>query len=441
METKEEKIYYKQKPELSDRPKSRMKQYFNRGLTVFLVVAACILFYFLLFRLEAVSGILNTILGILQPIIFGMAIAYMLNPIVKWIDKHLIPVLEKKMEPDKAQKVSRSVGVITSLVFLVVLVYALCAMLIPELYNSIRNLLYTLPRQIEHAVYVISNFEVKGIDTNSIFKSFMEQINDSFLNWFRNDMMGQVESVMTGLTSGVFNVVNIIWDLVIGLIVSIYVLYSKDVFSAQAKKLTYALCSTHNANFLLHLTNKANEIFSGFIIGKIIDSAIIGVICFFGLSILNMPYILLVSVIVGVTNIIPFFGPFIGAIPSAILIILVDPMKGLYFIIFVVLLQQLDGNVIGPKILGNSTGLSSFWVLFSILLGGGLFGVVGMIVGVPTFALIYYTVDLVIKERLKNKNLPTSSSAYGQNSYVDNKGRYVDMDAAAKVPLETEMAE
>lgn len=441
METKEEKIYYKQKPELSNRPKSRMKQYFNRGLTVFLVVAACILFYFLLFRLEAVSGIVNTIIGILQPIIFGMAIAYMLNPIVKWIDRNLIPVLEKKMEPEKARKVSRSVGVITALVFLVVLVYALCAMLIPELYNSIRNLLYTLPRQIEHAVYVISNFEVKGIDANSIFKGVMEQINDSFLNWFRNDMMGQVESVMTGLTSGVFNVVNIIWDLVIGLIVSVYVLYSKDVFSAQAKKLTYALCSTHNANFLLHLTNKANEIFSGFIIGKIIDSAIIGVICFFGLSILNMPYILLVSVIVGVTNIIPFFGPFIGAIPSAILIILDDPMKGLYFIIFVVLLQQLDGNVIGPKILGNSTGLSSFWVLFSILLGGGLFGVVGMIVGVPTFALIYYTVDLVIKERLKNKNLPTSSSAYGQHSYVDNQGRYVDTDAAAKAQMETETTE
>ena len=148
---------------------------------------------------------------------------------------------------------------------------------------------------------------------------------------------------------------------------------------------------------------KSNSIFGGFIIGKIIDSAIIGVLCFIGVSLLNMPYALLVSVFVGVTNVIPYFGPFIGAIPSAILIMIVDPMKGLYFIIFILLLQQLDGNIIGPTILGDSTGLSAFWVLFSILLFGGLFGVVGMIIGVPTFAVFYYVVKLFITQKLEEK--------------------------------------
>lgn len=179
---------------------------------------------------------------------------------------------------------------------------------------------------------------------------------------------------------------------------------------------------------LLHLTIKSNEIFGGFIIGKIIDSAIIGVLCFVGLSMLKMPYTLLVSVIVGVTNVIPFFGPYIGAIPSAVLIMLTDPKMGIYFILFILVLQQLDGNVIGPKILGDSTGLSAFWVVFAILLGGGLFGVIGMILGVPTFAVIYYIINMLINHMLEKKKLPIDTAAYGEMSYVDADGTYVHSD-------------
>ena len=179
---------------------------------------------------------------------------------------------------------------------------------------------------------------------------------------------------------------------------------------------------------ILHLTIKSNEIFGGFIIGKIIDSAIIGVLCFIGLSLLDMPYTMLVSVIVGVTNVIPFFGPYIGAIPSAILILLSDPRMGIYFIIFILCLQQLDGNIIGPKILGDSTGLSAFWVVFSILLGGGLFGFLGMILGVPTFAVIYYIVNMIVNNRLERKKLPTNTDCYDKFSYVDSDGTYVHSD-------------
>ena len=223
--------------------------------------------------------------------------------------------------------------------------------------------------------------------------------------------------------------------MLIGVIVSVYILYSKEIFARQCKKAVYALFRADRANMVLHITTKSNEIFGGFVIGKILDSAIIGllcfigltigVICFIGLSILNMPYTMLVSVIVGVTNVIPFFGPYIGAIPSTILIALEDPMKGVYFLIFILVLQQFDGNILGPKILGNSTGLSAFWVVTSILLGGGLFGFVGMVMGVPTFAVIYYIVDMILDNKLKKKKLPVRSDSYDEWSYVDSSGEYI----------------
>ena len=426
---KDEAVYYEKQPEFTKRKKnSKLRQYINRGMSAFIVVTMSILFYFLLFKFEMVKNLLVEIATILRPIIAGLVIAYLLNPIVKTVDKNLLPFMEKRMEPEKAKKTVRSIGIVLSLVFLVLLVYALCAMMLPELYRSIRNLIYSLPRQINNAMDAINNFEVNGFAASNVIGNIVEEGNEMFQNWFRNDMMDQINGFMSGLTIGVVNILSAAFDILIGLIVSVYVLSSKDSFSSHCKKMTYAFLPTEKANLLLHITAKSNEMFSGFIIGKIIDSAIIGVLCFISLTILKMPYTLLVSVIVGVTNVIPFFGPFIGAIPSAILILLAEPMKGLYFIIFVFLLQQLDGNVIGPKILGDSTGLSSFWVIFAILFCGGLFGVPGMIVGVPLFAVIIYIVEMITAEKLKDKKLPTNVDAYGQRSYVDNNGKYVNMD-------------
>ena len=166
-----------------------------------------------------------------------------------------------------------------------------------------------------------------------------------------------------------------------------------------------------------------HKVFGGFIIGKIVDSIIIGILCFLGLSVMNMPYTLLVSVIVGVTNVIPFFGPFIGAIPSALLILLVSPIQCLYFLIFILVLQQFDGNILGPKILGDTTGISSFWVLFSILLFGGLLGFVGMIVGVPIFAVFYRLLGDFINGLLEKKDLPVQTSQYDNLETVEEKDK------------------
>ncbi len=218
--------------------------------------------------------------------------------------------------------------------------------------------------------------------------------------------------LVTGISLSVMNVINIVKNLLIGLIVAIYVVNSKETFISQAKKITYSILPEPNAAFVIDQFRLAHRMFGGFIIGKMIDSLIIGVICFVGMSILNIPYVMLVSVIIGVTNIIPFFGPFIGAIPSALLILLANPLKSLYFLVFVLVLQQFDGNILGPKILGDSTGLSSFWVLFSILLFGGLWGFIGMVIGVPLFAVIYHLIRLTVNHFLRKKELSTVTEEY-----------------------------
>ena len=420
--------YYDRSPRFGNNGPSRIRQEFSRGMTYFLVIAACVLFYFALLRMDFISAAVVRVIEVLKPILYGMVIAYLLNPVIKFVDRLLVPCLERKLEHRKARKLSRSIGVVLAILFLLSLISALCNMMIPELYKSISDLISTLPGQIGDLINKLNQLLSDHSTTSEMIKNVLEEGTEALMNWLRTDLLRQMNTVMSNLTVGVINVFSEFVNVVIGLIVSVYVLFSKEKLSAQCKKTVYALMKTDHANMLLHLTRKSNEIFGGFIIGKIIDSAIIGVLCFIGLSLLRMPYALLVSVIVGVTNIIPFFGPYIGAVPSAVLIMLAEPKKGLYFIIFILVLQQIDGNVIGPKILGNSTGLSALWVIVSILLGGGLFGFVGMIMGVPTFAVIYYVASMIINQRLEKKNLPLTTIHYGAKSYVDESGEFVGDD-------------
>lgn len=418
--------YYINQPNFGDQGPSKLRQQLNRGMTAFVVIILCMLCFFVLLRMDDISKVLKLIFNILRPIIYGLAIAYLLNPIVKTVERYLKPWVEKRFPNfKKTQKLCRGIGIAAALVVMLAVISALFNMLIPELYKSIRNLALTLPGQINEALRNLTVLMSQDTTLGKFFTTFLTEATTFFQNWMRTDLLSQVNDFMSHLTEGVFNVVNEVMNAVIGIIVSVYVLYSKEKFSMQSKKIIYALFKPSHANMILHLSIKSNTIFGGFIIGKIIDSAIIGVLCFVGLSILDMPYTVLVSVIVGVTNVIPFFGPYIGAIPSAILIMLSDPKMGIYFILFILVLQQLDGNVIGPKILGDSTGLSAFWVMFSILLGGGLFGFVGMILGVPTFAVFYYIVNMLINNKLEKRKLPIETDCYDKMSYVDSDGTYV----------------
>lgn len=418
--------YYINQPNFGDQGPSKLRQQLNRGMTAFVVIILCMLCFFVLLRMDDISKVLKLIFNILRPIIYGLAIAYLLNPIVKTVERYLKPWVEKRFPNfKKTQKLCRGIGIVAALVVMLAVISALFNMLIPELYRSIRNLALTLPGQINEALRNLTVLMSQDTTLGKFFTTFLTEATTFFQNWMRTDLLSQVNDFMSHLTEGVFNVVNEVMNAVIGIIVSVYVLYSKEKFSMQSKKIIYALFKPSHANMILHLSIKSNTIFGGFIIGKIIDSAIIGALCFIGLSILDMPYTVLVSVIVGVTNVIPFFGPYIGAIPSTILIMLSDPKMGIYFILFILVLQQLDGNVIGPKILGDSTGLSAFWVMFSILLGGGLFGFVGMILGVPTFAVFYYIVNMLINNKLEKRKLPIETDCYDKMSYVDSDGTYV----------------
>ena len=418
--------YYSNRPKFGNKGPSKLRQQFGKGMTYFLVVAASIVFYFALLRLTNLSDVFVKIFDVLKPIIYGFVIAYLLNPIVKKVDKYFLPALQKKVKKqEKAVKMSRAAGVFLSLIVLLVVITALCNLMIPELYKSIKDLVVTLPGQLNELMATINSIQIDDSTTGMILKTAIKEGTQMFQDWLRTDLLKQANEIMSGLTVGVISILSELFNALIGIMVSVYVLFSKETFLRQSKKAVYAVFSSNQANMILHLTRKSNEIFGGFIIGKVIDSIIIGILCFLGLSVLNMPYTLLVSVIVGVTNVIPFFGPYIGAIPSAVLIMLADPIKGIYFIIFILFLQQLDGNVIGPKILGDSTGLSAFWVIFSILLGGGLFGFAGMLMGVPTFAVIYYIVQMLINHKLEKKRLPSHSKYYDELSYVDEGGKYV----------------
>ena len=239
----------------------------------------------------------------------------------------------------------------------------------------------------------------------------LESVN-STLDWLKAEILPQLTGVVSSVSSGVIALALLLKDILIAIIVSVYLLARKDVFAAQSKKIVYSVFRTDVADLLVEETRSAYRILSGFINGKLVDSLIIGIIALVCCNLFRFPYPMLLAVIIGVTNIIPFFGPFIGAIPCALLILLVSPLKCLYFVIFIFVLQQFDGNILGPKILGDSTGLASFWVLFSILLFGGLFGFVGMVLGVPVFAMFYSVVSRLVRRGLKKRGLPLETEQY-----------------------------
>ena len=316
----------------------------------------------------------------------------------------------------------RTISSILAVLVFIFIIVLLISMVIPEISANISNLVDTLPAQINSFIVHLNDWEYGNQKIIAVVEEYLTTAADWMEDFLKNSLLPQTKDYVATVTSGVLNVLNVFKNLIIGLIVSIYVMCEKESFEGQTKKIIFALFPARAANQVIQVFHTTNEIFGGFIKGKLLDSLIIGIICYIVLCIIKMPYTLLVSVIVGVTNIIPFFGPFIGAIPSAFLILLVDPLYAIYFVIFVVILQQIDGNIIGPKILGDSTGLSSFWVMFAILVGSGLFGVMGMLLGCPVFAVIYYIVQKIVHFFLEKKKLPVETKVYIEATGVEPSG-------------------
>lgn len=395
-----------------------IRPYLAVGLTIFLVFCCCIFVICMLFRFQVVRGVLRDIVKVSEPIIYGLVIGYLINPIMKFFER-LIQKLDKN---GNYRKMIRTVSsILAVLVFLLIIAFILY-LIIPQLIRSVMGLIDTLPAQINSFIVHMDDWQFGNPAISEQIEKYLMMGADLLENWLTDSLLPQTKSYIASITSGVLNVLVALKNIVIGLIVSIYVMCEKENFEGQAKKIIFAVFPPRHSNVLIQVFHAGNEIFGGFIKGKLLDSMIIGIICYVVLSIIKMPYALLVSVIVGVTNVIPFFGPFIGGIPCAFLILLADPLYALYFIIFIVILQQVDGNIIGPKILGDSTGLSSFWVIFSIIVASGLFGVPGMLFGCPAFAVIYYIIDKFIHYLLRKKAMPLDTKVYVEATGVEPQG-------------------
>ena len=415
--------------------KPHIKPYLYGMLAGSGAIALSIIFFFLIYRFDGFGSAISTLTGILMPFIYGAVIAYLLKPVCNTIENFL-----RRFIPERMKGLISALSIALTILLGLLIIYALCMMIIPQLITSVTSLYYTAQRNIarfvqwaNHVEFIESNQQIMDLLNNAY-----DTLNTSVDNLVKTKLLPSMQNILSGAAIGVLSVVTWAKNLVIGIIVAVYMLASRKRFVQQAKLVLYSVFKPVWAGRIIEEIQYADKMFGGFINGKIMDSAIIGVLCYNGCLIFKFPSALLVSVIIGVTNVIPFFGPFIGAIPATLLILIQNPIKALWFVLFVLVLQQLDGNIIGPKILGNTTGLSSFWVLFAILLFGGLWGFVGMIVGVPLFAVIYDVIKKLVIHGLKRHEELELLSAYHDRFGDPEDDIPVQQPAAPQPPAENQ---
>ncbi len=405
------------------------KNYLGWGITAFAVVAASsVLIYFIFFGSSAASGIGNLI-GAIQPIFYGFIFAYLLSPIVSFFERKVFNrVFKPKKVAQTAQsgvtpfiknKPARVASIVTAVLIFLVIIAAVISAIVPQLYTTITLLVNNIPSYITNTTEWVQSTFASFPELGEEMMTVVSEAGSALKNFLSNSILPQMGDYLGFVTNGIMSVVGAVLNIFLGIVVAIYCLYSKELFSAQAKKLIYSMMKVGHANSFIGSVRKIRRSFGQFITGTLIDSFIVGCITFIVTTICGIPFSLLVSVIMGITNIIPYFGPFIGAVPSAFLILMEDPFKCLIFIIIVLVIQNLNGNVLSPRILGESMGLSGFWVVFAILAGQGIFGFWGMIIGIPLFAVIYSAARSFISSRLDKKGLPAGSDVYTDVKCID----------------------
>lgn len=379
-------------------------KYTTIAVYAFIVAVLSIVFYLIASEVSLFKIQVNKYLSIFQPIITGCIMAYLFNFILEFFEKW---ILSKLFSVDKNKKLIRIIGIILTYLVVALLFYLFLKFVLPQLISSIMGLVNDIPGYFT----AITN-KINEITSDFYIDEAYYDIILSKWNEFVEYIIGFATDLVPKLGNLTKTIISSIWNIVLGIIVSIYLLLDKERFKALSKKIVVSIFSEKNANRIMELVRRIDHIFGRFLSGKILDSTIIGILTFIVLKIVNMPYVLLVSFIVGISNIIPFFGPFIGAIPSFFIIFFVSPVKGFWFLVIILIIQQIDGNIIGPKILGDSLGISAFWILFSLLVAGKLFGLVGMVVGVPLFVFIYSIIKDVVEYRLDKKGLPRDTEEY-----------------------------
>ena len=395
--------------------KPQMKPYLYGMLAGFGAISLSVIFFFVLYRFQTLDAVFNKIMKILMPFVYGGVIAYLLCPMCNLFSGYFQRTL-----PQKMKKLAEPIAITLSLLVGALIVYALIIMIAPQLYKSIVSIWQMLPGEVEdlfnwlqvtygesEAMQGVLNYLIASYDT----------LYSKIDSWATGTLVPYITNIVSGVGMGVWKVLIFLKDFLIGIFAALYLLANRKTFARQGTLIVRGALKPRWAELVLEEIRFVDKMFGGFIEGKIVDSAIIGVLCYIGCVVFKFPNALLVSAIVGVTNVIPFFGPFLGAIPSILLILIVSPIKALWFALFVLGLQQLDGNVIGPKILGDATGVSSFWVLFSIILFGGLWGLVGMIIAVPLFAVLYDLIRRLVLRGLRSKDCGEAYEEYRREQY------------------------
>ncbi len=375
-----------------------MKFYYNEDMkkkiiTYSSVALIAIIVFFSIYNFSALKVFVAQLFGLATPFIIGFSIAFLLNQPMMFIETKILGKL--KIKP----KLKRTLSALSALILGVLVVGLFLALLIPQVLESLSSLVQSAPEYIDKFQdYVMTLIRENNIDINEV-TTFFGDINifNKLTDFFSNALPGMIKFSLQFTT--------ILFNIVLGIMSAIYIMLDKERLQRSVKLANYAIFPKSVADYFVTLMADATKIFNNFIIGKAIDSLIIGVLCYVGLTIMNMPYALLLSVIIGITNMIPVFGPFIGAVPGILILMIINPILAVYFALFIFALQQFDGNILGPLILGDKLGLSSIWILVSVTIGGSLFGVIGMFIGVPVFAVIYTGLRQYFYYRLEKKNI------------------------------------
>lgn len=392
---------------------------------IFIVGALLIIFNQIVGNYESFSEGVGTIKTIISPFIYGFVMAYLLSPIYNATVRGLYKLLGKYFKnKQRLFSFCKLVASVVAVVCLIGAVAGLIALIVPQVIESLTGILKSLPQRLTQLSALFNDITSK-MDNKRLAMKMSEiyaQAQTNLIELAQTKLLPGMGTLVGHVSTQVLLTLKTMMNVMIGVMACVYMLNSKERFQGQFKKVILATLPKEKAEAVFDFAKFTNRTFGGFINGKIIDSIIIGIICFILMEIFGFPYPILISAIIGITNVIPFFGPFIGAIPAAIIILLVSPIHALYFLVLIFVLQQVDGNIIGPAILGNTTGIASFWVLFSIVIGGGLFGFIGMVLGVPVFAIIYYYFSRSINKRLEAKGLEFRTDSYEDlNKYKIDK--------------------
>ncbi len=397
-------------------------KYFKLGLTLLMVIVVSVLFFVILTNLKTVGAGVKKLLGIVSSVIYGFAFAYIMNPIMVATERLVNRIFSKGNITERAlRRLSRALGVITALIVFISVVYGLLAMVVPRMIDSLIELFS--PENLDSYYQKITAW-INNVTRDTPLEEWVRN-NDVLLKlqeWITKKI--DVVAAINTAALSVYGFAKSVFSMIIGIVVAVYLLISKEKFLAQAKKIVVASFRQSRADRLMEIGRLANKSLGGFLVGKLIDSLIIGILSYIGMTILRLPYALISSVFVGLSNIIPFFGPIIGIVIGGVLILLQSPVQALYFVIFEFALQQVDGNIIGPRILGERLGISDFWILVSITVFGGLFGFPGMLLGVPVFTVIYAIIAQNVNESLQKKNLPVRTDLYYTIETVEDLEKY-----------------